>query len=97
MNDYEIGYKGCYIQDHNFSYVCTIPIETAIAWVKTSCPGHDMGCGMVTGQLTIDKNTDTDADKNGWLNKMFIVVSESNGKWIALAKWDDRFFVYKER
>jgi hypothetical protein len=100
---YQIGYSSTYIQDHpNFKFMCEIPESVAVEWVKNVCPGKYMGSSKKACQLTVSSgNIDTDAKDNGWLNKLFVIVSykvASNNeiKWIALVKWDSRFSIYTE-
>jgi len=94
---YITGYTNCYIQDHPFYHVCSIPIEVAVEWVKKICPDVNMGFGFAAKDLTINENEDTDVIPNGWLNKLFIVVSNDHGHSFALVNWDGRFAIYKKR
>ena len=94
---YHIGFTACYIRDHKFEHFLEIPQEVAVAWVKAKCPNIEMGHTHVLAKdLTVDSNYDSDAKGNGWLNKLFIVVGNDHGKWVALSNHDGRFSIYVE-
>ncbi len=95
--DFFCGCTGTYIVDHGFKHITEIPKEAAVEWVKSSYPGVDMGCKVAAKYLTTDGDIDTDASINGWMNKLFIIVGNEHGKWIALVKWDDKFSLWVER
>ncbi len=96
--EYKFGYTSTYIQDHNFKHCCSIPIDAAVEWVKCSYPNVDMGNGTLAKDLTVySTHPRTDANGNGWLNKLFILVQNDHDKWVALVNWDGRFSIYTER
>lgn len=90
-DSWKIGFTGCYIQDYPFSFLCEIPVEAAVEWVKRICSDKNMGHGILAKDLRITNVG------NGWLNKLFILVDCPHGKWIALVKWDYTFSIYIER
>jgi hypothetical protein len=96
-NEFYKGYTACYIQDYaQFRHFCEIPVSAAVEWVKRDCPNVLFYMDTLGKDLTVNENPNTDADKNGWMNKMFVLVGSSHGKWIALVKWDFKFQVYVE-
>lgn len=92
----KIGFVAYYIQDFDFEHVIDVPVEAAVAWVKCVCPEIIMGSGIKAKDLTINKNSDTDALLNGWVNKLFIIVGLEHCKWVALCKHNDRFVLKAE-
>lgn len=92
------GQTGCYIRDLRFQHLAEIPVSVAIEWVKHQFPDLPMSAtGRVTAaMLTVDENVDTDAAWNGWLNKKYVIVGTSNYKWLAVAKYDDKFCLYRK-
>ncbi len=94
---YRLGYASCYIQEHKFNHLCTMPVKAAVEWVKEVCPNVVMGRHTPAADLTVGGDIDTDALVNGWLNKLFILVANDHGKWIALVNWDGRYSMYVER
>ena len=92
---YKMGYTGCYINDHPFRQLCRIPVEAAVEWVKKVCPDTYMG-GCLARELTIGGDRSTDANMNGWTNKLFVLVANEHNKWTALVNHDGRFSVYLE-
>lgn len=53
--------------------------------------------GCKAKELTVGSDRNTDVDKNGWTNKLFVLVANEHGGWIALVNWDTRFHIYIER
>jgi hypothetical protein len=92
-NNFEIGFTACYIRDFNFDYLCGIPVEAAVEWVKKQLPEIAMSSHVKAKDLTTDGNNDTGAECNGWLNKLFVIVGEDKGKWIALYNHDGEFSI----
>ena len=95
-DEYGIGYTSCYINDHPFKHVTDIPVDAAVAWVQSVLPNKEMGNGVAAKDLTTDGSYETDADKNGWLNKLFVIVAFEHGKFIALYNHDGKFSVRVE-
>jgi hypothetical protein len=89
---YGFGLVGTYIQDHPFYHVAEIPVEVAVAWVNSVCPNVNMGNSRLASELTPENAT-----TYGWLNKLFVIVGESHGKWMALNNHDGSFSIYMER
>ena len=73
--DYEIGYKNCYISDHEFRMICELPEEVAWTWAKQYFQVEDI---------------------KKWLNKLFVIVEEFHGKYIAVYKHDYKFYLYEK-
>ena len=88
---YLTGETACYIVDYDFEIVSEIPMEVAVAWVKHACPETNMGNNVKAKDLTINESNDTDADKNGWLNKLFVIVGCDLYRVIALYNHDGKF------
>ena len=93
MNKYKIGYTSCYINDHDFNHITDIPIESALEWVRISAPETQMGNGVKAKDLTINEYYQTDIDKNGWLNKLFVLVAYEHGKFVAIYNHDGVFSI----
>lgn len=91
--DYGIGATACYIQDHQFKYLCTISKAAAVQLVKDACPNAIVG-NVKAKELTCDGHNDTDAACNGWLNKLFVIIDNCDGKWLAVNNHDGRFSLY---
>ena len=70
-----------------------IPAEVAIEWIKQKTPEANMGNGVCAKNITTDRNNETDCRKNGWLNKLFIIVAYEHGKFISLYNHDGVFSV----
>ncbi|RLA21646.1 MAG: hypothetical protein DRQ62_09270 [Gammaproteobacteria bacterium] len=96
MHDYSVGFSCCYINDHNFKHKTDIPVQAAVAWVKQVLANKDMGNGILAKELTIDISNETDADKSGWLNKLFIIVGFEHGKYISISNNDGVFSLFIE-
>ncbi|MGK0290647.1 MAG: hypothetical protein ACI86H_002106 [bacterium] len=94
MDEFKIGFTGTYINDHQFTHIAEISIETAVAFVKSECPSINMGKGTAE-ELTIGVDYKTDANQNGWLNKLFIIVKEEHGKYLAVYNHDGIFHLYQ--
>jgi len=86
MSTLKLGYMGCYINDYGFSHLIDIPPQVALEWVKTNFPNTKLDAlgHLEAKDLTIGGNYDTDIHKNGWLNKLFIIVGCDHEKWYAL-------------
>jgi|WetSurMetagenome_2_1015567.scaffolds.fasta_scaffold1640326_2 hypothetical protein len=99
MNDkYTNGFIGTYINDHPFRLLCEIPVEVAVFWVKFKCPASNMSPWCRADYLTVGGNDpNKDALVNGWMNKLFVIADEFNGRWLALYRHDDKFYLYIER
>lgn len=96
--DYTIGSTATYIVDYEFDHVCEIPMAAAVEWVKSACPDADMSSRVKAAELTIGESNNTDADENGWLNKLFVIVGYgSSGAAIALYNHDGKFFVRSKK
>ena len=93
----KIGFTSCYIKDYNFEHKGELPVEVAVEWVKRTLPLQDMGNGVFASSLTTDWNNHTDARKNGWLNKMFVIVGYEHEKFIAIYNHDGVFSLYEEQ
>jgi hypothetical protein len=96
----DIGFTATYIHDYNFAAVTELPVEAAVAWVKATCPNASIGSRSngFAKDVTINVHPDTDATGNGWLNKLFVVVGESNsGNLLALYNADGHFWLYSKR
>lgn len=94
--EFHIGFTSCYINDYNFKHIADLPIEAAVEWVKKSCPEIMMNAtGHIKAkELTIDDdNIDTDANINGWLNKLFVIVGVEYNCWVALYNHDGKFSI----
>lgn len=90
-----IGFTATYINDFpEFSHVAHLPAEAAVAWVKDACSDTVMGLRAKAADLTIGVDNDTDVDKNGWLNKLFVIVSFEHNRWLALFNHDGKFSLY---
>lgn len=97
-NQFKIGFTACYINDFKvFRHLGELPEETAVAWVQHVCPNVLMGSKVKAKSLTVGMSNDTDASRNGWLNKLFIIVGESRGKWVALYNHDGEFSIRIEK
>ena len=92
-NKYKIGYSACYINNHPFKHVTDIPISVAVAWVVSVLPTQQMGNGVTAEDLTIETNGKTDANKSGWLNKLFVIVAIEHGKHVAIYNHDGKFSI----
>lgn len=93
---FNVGDTGTYINDYRqFVHVAEIPQQAAIAWVKEVCGDTLMGLSFTARELTVDEGKDTDATRNGWLNKLFVVVDTSHGRAVALYNHDGSFSVYQ--
>jgi hypothetical protein len=99
MNDkYTNGFTGEYINDHPFKLLCEVPVEVAVFWVQFKCPAVKMSHWCRADFLTLGGyDPNTDARGNGWLNKLFVIIDEFNGRWLSLYKHDDNFYLYIER
>jgi hypothetical protein len=93
--EYEIGATACYINDYSFTHIADIPVEVAVEWVKKVTPETRMSAtGNVQAKdLTVGGDPDTDANVNGWLNKLFVLIACDHGKWVALYNHDGRFSI----
>ena len=95
-DQFNIGDTGTYINDyHQFAHVAGIPQQVAVAWVKEVCGDTLMGLNFTAHELTVDEGKDTDATRNRWLNKLFVVVDTSHGRAVALYNHDGAFSVYQ--
>ncbi len=101
-DEIQIGFTACYIHDYpQFGYVCEIPEAVAVEWAQQPWIQEqmdvNMGNGTLAQNMTIGLSTDTDAKWNGWLNKLFVVVGESHGRYLAVYKHDDTYSLYQEK
>ncbi len=96
MKDFKIGFTACYIRDYKFTHLITLPEVRAVEWVKKISPEVNMGLNTLAKDLTCETSLETDATGNGWLNKLFILVGNDHGQWIALNNHDGRFSIYIE-
>ena len=89
----KLGFTACYQKDYGIRCLIEeIPISVAIAWARNIMPPK-----FVIG------DTETDMIENlfphnaatggGWLNKRFIIIGESNGRWLSISNHDGRFTV----
>lgn len=90
---FEIGDTGTYILDHRDyyvpKYVCDVPMEAAVEWVRCSDRGHHRFADRrVLPQIV-------DARVYNWLNKRFYVVDERvDGDLVALYNYDGVYKLY---
>jgi hypothetical protein len=91
MKEYEIGYTSCFIKDHPFNHLTSIPVAAAVEWVKAAVPNQNMDGNILAKDLTVDGNIRTDARENGWLNNLFIIVGFEHDKFIAIYNHDATF------
>lgn len=94
-DDFPVGRTDCYINDYQATYLCKLPAEAAVAWLKSVAP--DVCVGSVgkhpATALTLGDGSDTDALQNGWLNKLWVVVEQTYSKAICLYAADGTFWV----
>ena len=92
---FAVGFTATYIHDYRvFRHLCEIPAQAAVEWVKQACPEAHMGLRLKARELTCGTGEETDADRNGWLNKLFVIVSFDHGYPVALYHHDGSFGVY---
>ena len=91
--EFEIGDTGTYILEHRDyvpRYICDVPMEAAIEWVRCSDRVHHrFSDGNVLPQIANDRVY------NYWLNKRFYVVDERvDGDLVALYNYDGVYKLY---
>lgn len=96
MKNFKLGFTACYIRDYKFTHLVDLPDSSAVEWVKEQCPNTAMGNGILAKDLTIGTGLDTDVDRVGWLNKLFILVGNDHGRWVALNNHDGLYSVHVE-
>ena len=81
-----------------WEFVCDVSKEAALKMVKKLLPGDlTIGGRVQIKDLTIDTDPDTDIDANGWTNKFYVVITESETTSLAIYNRDGAFSIYVGR
>ena len=88
---YGIGFAATYIRDHKFSFLKTMSHNEVLSNVKKYIPERQISGSVIGKELTSERLAGDD-----WLNKMFIIFSKKDGKYLAIAKHDDTFNLFVE-
>lgn len=93
----KIGDTATYIEDYDFEHLFEIPKEVALEWIKQKCPETNMGNLHKAKELTLSSKDQNGITKNGWLNKLFVIIGGDHGIKYAITNWDGKFSLYSSK